>query len=470
MKKYNKIITEELKKILLYHILGVALHSIVLYLIFKIPEQIGKLLDLLIEESINKQLILEQAYWIIIYSSIIYIPRTIYRICYFTKSRKLDGYLRKEVIRHLQKVKPEYFEQEDKGAFLAYLTKELLAIRKILGNFWFYLTKICIAPLIAIILTWNKLNKELALYLIPAITIAIIAMCYYYKKLKEKVEVSRKVYIDLSNNIEQNTEGFLLIKSYNTQEQQKEKFKEINQKMYKADYEIGVQKNKIASVINLLWAFCYIMGFGIGLIGIEKEILSVGGLITFIGYLGQILGDVVTGIQGLLENLPYYKQSIDRFNYFLNLEEYTKQGKELKAIKTIEIKNLTYWYKDKEKPVLKNINMTIKKGEKIGIIGQVGSGKTTLMNIITGFYEIPKGKLYINKEDINTYNRNSIFSKYNYAVQANIILDDTIKSNIDIEKNLEEEKIQKAIEKAALKQDIKNLKDKENTWVRRKRN
>lgn len=295
-------------------------------------------------------------------------------------------------------------------------------------------------------------------------------MCYYYKKLKEKVEISRKVYIDLSRNIEQNTEGFLLIKSYNTQEQQKEKFKEINQKMYKADYEIGVQKNKIASVINLLWAFCYIMGFGIGIIGIEKEILSVGGLITFIGYLGQILGDVVTGMQGLLENLPYYKQSIDRFNYFLNLEEYTQQGKELKAIKTIEIKNLTYWYNNKEKPVLKDINMIIKKGEKIGIIGQVGSGKTTLMNIITGFYEIPKGKLYINKEDINNYNRNSIFSKYNYAVQANIILDDTIKSNIDIEKNLKEEQIQKAIEKAALKQDIKNLKDKENTWVRRKRN
>ena len=92
------------------------------------------------------------------------------------------------------------------------------------------------------------------------------------------------------------------------------------------------------------------------------------------------------------------------------------------------------------------------------------------MNIITGFYEIPKGKLYINKEDINNYNRNSIFSKYNYAVQANIILDDTIKLNIDIEKNLKEEQIQKAIEKAALKQDIKNLKDKENTWVRRKRN
>jgi len=110
--------------------------------------------------------------------------------------------------------------------------------------------------------------------------------------------------------------------------------------------------------------------------------------------------------------------------------------------------------------------MTIKKGEKIGIIGQVGSGKTTLMNILVGFYEIPNETIYINKQDINTYKKNTIFQKYNYAIQSSIILDDTIKSNIDIEKNLEKEKIKQIITKADLEADIKNMKEKEDTWVR----
>ena len=110
--------------------------------------------------------------------------------------------------------------------------------------------------------------------------------------------------------------------------------------------------------------------------------------------------------------------------------------------------------------------MTIKKGEKIGIIGQVGSGKTTLMNIIVGFYEIPNEMIYINNEDINIYKRNTLFQKYNYAIQSSIILDDTIKSNIDIEKNLEEKQINNAITKAYLEEDIKNMQEKENTWVR----
>lgn len=465
MKKYNKIITKELNRILPYHLLGVILHTIVIYMAFKIPELIGNILDMLIEENINKELILVQAYWLIFYSSVVLIPRVLYRMCYFTTSRNSDTYLRKKVIGHLQKVKPEYFEQENKGTFLAYLSKELLTFRKILGNFWFWITKMCVTPIMAVLLIWDQFNIKLALYLIPVFPIAIIAMCYYYKKLKEKVEISRKVYIDLSKNIEQNTEGFLLVKSYNRQDEQIDKFNKINKKMYQADYEIGVQKNRISNVINILWAFCYIVGFGIGIIYIGEDALSVGGLVAFIGYIGQVLANFVSGIQGLLENLPYYKQAITRFNYFLNLEEYPRQEKELKNVNLIELKHLSYWYNSEEKPVLKDINITIKKGEKIGIIGQVGSGKTTLMNIIAGFYEVSDGMVYINKEDINTYQRNSIFKKINYAIQSNIILDDTIKSNIDIEKNLAEEQIQTVIKKADLQEDINNMEEKENTWV-----
>ena len=193
-----------------------------------------------------------------------------YRTLYFTVSRKSDTYLRKKVVEHLQNVKPKYFEKENKGAFLSYLSKEILSIHKVLGNFWFWLTKMCITPIMGIVLIWNQLNKELAIYLIPAFPIAIITMYYYYKKLKEKVEISRKVYIELSKNIEQNTEGFLLVKSYNRQNEQTEKFKEINSQMYDADYQIGVSKNKISSVINLLWAYCYVAGFGIGIIYILK--------------------------------------------------------------------------------------------------------------------------------------------------------------------------------------------------------
>lgn len=465
MKKYNKVITKELNRILPYHLLGVFFHSIVIYIAFKIPNIIGHILNMLTETHIDKNQIMSQVYLLIFLCIFVFIPRTLYRILYFTESRKSDTYLRKKVVEHLQKVKPEYFEKENKGAFLAYLSKEIVSIHRIMGNFWFYITKTCIAPIMGIILIWNQLNKQLALYLIPAFPIAIIIMTQYYKKLKKQIEKSRKIYVELSKNIEQNTEGFLLVKSYNRQKEQIDKFKEINEKTYNADYKIGVIKNKISNVINILLGYCYVAGFGIGIIYMFQGKVTVGGIVAFLGYIGQITGDFVNGIQKLLERLPYFKQSMNRFNYFLNLEQVTDDGKKLESIEKIEIKNLSYWYNNAQKPSLNNINMTINKGEKIGIIGEVGSGKTTLMNILCGFYEIPEGMIYINNEDINTYQRNSIFEKYNYAIQANIMLDNTIKANIDITEDLENEKFETIIKKAELKEDIEKMEDKENTFV-----
>ena len=465
MKKYNKIITKELNRILPYHLLGIVFHTIVIYLAFKIPESIGKILDMLSQTNVDKELIMQETYWLIFYCAIVVIPRIIYRILFFTYSRKADTYLRKEVVKHLQKVKPEYFEKENKGAFLAYLSNEILSIRKILGNNWFNLDKVIITPIIAIILIWGQFNKQLALWLIPVFPIAGICMFYCYKKLKEKIEISRKTYVELSKNIEQNTDGFLLIKSYNQQEKQIEKFKNINSKMYKADYEIGVAKNNISRIINILYGVCFMIGFTVGIQYIVDGIMTVGELTAFIGYISNTLSNFVAGTQKLLERMPYMKQSLNRFNYFLNLDEYKKDGKSLEKINTIEVKHLSYWYDNTEKPALDNINMTIHNGDKIGIIGQVGSGKTTLMNIISGFYEIPEGMVLINGKDIGKYKKDELFSKYNYALQQNIILDDTIKANVDITENLNDKEFEKIIRNAELQEDIKKLEEKEDTLV-----
>ena len=87
------------------------------------------------------------------------------------------------------------------------------------------------------------------------------------------------------------------------------------------------------------------------------------------------------------------------------------------------------------------------------------------MNIISGFYEIPEGMVLINGEDIQKYRKDDLFSKYNYALQQNIVLDDTIKANIDIKENLKENDFQKIIKNAELEEDIEKLEEKEETLV-----
>lgn len=457
--KNNKIFIDELKRTFPKYLLGMIFHWIVLYILYKIPSITGRILDLLIAGNVSKEVIMKEVYSLIFYSAILIIPRILYRTMFFTVARTSDTYLRSKVIEHLQSVKPEYFDKEDKGVFLAYLSKELLAIRRFFGNAFFNISRIIISPIIALTIIGKNFNILLALTIVPIIPIGIINIYKLYKKQKEAIEKSRKVYLKLSNTIEQNTSGFNLIKLYNEQENQKAKFKNVNDEMYEADYNIGVIKNKISNVINILYASCYCIGFSVGLILINKGLLTIGSLTAYISCISIAISEIIDAIEPLINGIAYFKQASKRYNYFFNLDTYKKDGKKLINIEKIDIKDLSYSYDNNENFAIKDINMTIKKGEKIGIIGQVGSGKTTLMNIVAGFYEVPDGKIFINDIDINEYSRDSIFENIGYAMQKNIITDDTIKHNIDIKEETTEQEIEEITKKANIFEDIQTMQD-----------
>lgn len=457
--KSNKIFTDELKRTFPIYTLGVIFHVMVIYILYKIPVIIGNILDLLIQGNVNKEIVMKEVYALIFYSVIMMFPRIMYRTLYFRVARKSDTILRKKVLEHLQYVKPEYYDKEEKGVFLAYLSKELLLIRKFIGNVFFYSTRMIIAPIIGLIIIGKNFNLILAIPLIPIFILFIIQICRLYKKQKQAIEESRKAYIDLSKIIEQNTSGFSLIKLYNQQENQIEKFKKVNNKMYRADYKVGVAENRIKNARNILYALCYVVGFSFGLILINKKVLTVGDLTAYISCISVAIGEIVNSIQKILNGFAYFKQSSRRYNYFFNLENYKNFGRKLEEINKIEIKNLTYYYDDTQKPAIEDINIKIEKGQRIGIVGQVGSGKTTLMNIIAGFYEVPKGTVFINDIDINEYLRDSIFENIGYSTQKNIITDDTIKNNIDISGISKDSEILEVSKKADIYEDVQLMRD-----------
>lgn len=459
MKKNNKIFIDELKRTFPIYILGMVFHAIVIYILYKIPSIIGNILDLLITGNISKDVIMKNVYSLIFYSLIMIIPRILYRVLFFMRARVSDTYLRSKVIEHLQFVKPEYYDQEDKGAFLAYLSKELLLIRRFLGNTFFNIARLVVAPIIGFIVIGKNFNIILILAILPIFPIAMYFLYRLYKKQGEALETERKVYINLSKNIEQNTSGFNLIKLYNEQENQRKKFDEVNKQTYQSDVNVGAVIYKMDMVCNILYAACYSIGFALGLFLINRGLLTIGELTAYISCITIAVSEIVNSIEPLITGISNFKIASKRFNYFFGLDTYKKEGKKLEEINKIEIKNLSYSYGKGEKLAIDNINMTIHRGEKIGIVGKVGSGKTTLMNILAGFYEIPENKVYINGFDRNEYTRESIFKNVAYSMQKNIITDDTIKNNIDIAEKATDKEIEKISEKANILEDIKTMQD-----------
>ncbi len=463
--KNHEILIKELKRTFPIYILGMVFHAISIYILYKIPTIIGEILDLLLAGNNDKEIIMNQVVTLIQYSVLMIIPRVIYRVLYFRKARVSDTYLRKKVVEHLQFVNPEYYDQEEKGAYLAYLTKEILMVYKFFGNAFFNVTRLCIAPIIGIAMIGKNVNLGLAITVLPCLPIAIILLIKLYQKLDQQIEKARVVNVEYSNTIEQNTSGFPLIKMYNEQQHQKEKFEKINEENYKADYQIGVVKNKISNVINILYGTCYSLGFAIGVYLIQKNAITIGDLTVYISCISFALSEITRAIDPLLNGIAYFKQAKRRYNYFFNLDTYNQEGKDLEKIETIEINHLTYCYAQNKKPALEDISLKIQRGERIGIIGQVGSGKTTLMNILAGFYEVPENTVKINGTNLQEYTRESIFRKIGYATQKSIILDENIRDNIDMKQEKANEAIRNVIVKSELLEDVEKMEKKLETKI-----
>lgn len=377
----NRIWKEEIKRTTPIYIIGIVFHIITIVINLVTPLIIGTILDMLIANA-PKEEILKRTIILIVLLILHIIPRLIYRWCYFINGRSSDIVLRKSVVGHLQKVLPEYYEKEEKGTYLAYLSRELLLTARSFGNIYQYGTCVIGGTIIASIYIFSEFSVMLGAIILPVLICVTAYIIVQYKSLEKKLENYREEFIDLSKSTQRNTDGFSLIKMYNEQENEKKKFENINSKTYKANVEIGIVKNKISNGMNIAYAITYIATFAIGLFLVKNDIMTVGLLTGAIGALEFALSDVMNSIIPLLDGVGYYKQARNRYNYFYNLGTYKNSGKSLENIESIEIKNLTYSF-DNKNNVLENINMKIKKGEKIGIIGQVGSGKTVLMNIIS---------------------------------------------------------------------------------------
>lgn len=462
-KEYNPILIDEFKKTFPKYFLGILANGVQATFHFLIPAIIGQILDLLLQDTISQEIIMSKVYLLIGVSILAIFPRMLYRTLFYTVARTSDTYLRKQAIKHLQYVKPEYYEKEDKGTFLEYVSQELLSIRKFLGNFFFNVGRMFLNPIVVLAIIAIKYSFIISLVVLPILICITLYIFKLYEELKKEIEKGRIADINLFKVVEQNTSGFTLIKLYNEQENQINKFKQINQKRYEADYHIGVVKNKISNGINIMYGACYCSAFGVGLLLIKNNMLTVGALTALITCLTFVISEITSSIEPLIVGIAYFKQSTRRYNYFFALEPYKKEGKDLKEVETIRLNNLSYSY-DGINQVLEDINIKINKGENIGIIGQVGSGKTTLMNIISGFLEVDPDNIYINNIDINEYARDAIFKNINYSTQKNVILDDSISNNINITKDKDLD-IERLSELSDLYSDVMEMDEKFDTKI-----
>ena len=454
-RKHSKLIIDELKRTFPLYIMGMIFEIIALYISLLISQITGKILDMILQTNIAKEQIMQEIYILLFWSAIIILPNLIKRLFYYAVGRTSDMKLRREIYKKLQYVKEDYYETTEKGKFLAYLTKEIPMIKKFLGEFFQNITHLVMVPVLVIVISGKDLDIRLSIMLVAILSVTLIIILKLYKKKNILVEESRKQYINMSNVIEQNTSNFTLIKLYNNQEEQGKVFNKNNKIMQEKDYQVGKIDNTINNTTNIAESLSYILTVIYSVICIKNGQMTVGDLTVFIAFIDKMFGGISNRINKITSSIVYFKQSVNRMDQIMSLDIYNTKNKQIiDEIDTIKVNNLSYKYPNNNKYVLKDINFEINKTDKIGIIGLFGSGKTTLMNIISGLYEIEENKVFINGVDITKINKYSVFNNISYILQKVILLDDTIKNNITLENTYDGKQIINATNNSCILEDI----------------
>ena len=430
---------------------------------------VGRMIDLLYNAESNKSEIIKSIVQLLSISIGFLITRVLWKNLDFRINIYIDKDLKDRLFTKLLKTKVKALNEIKNGEIMSYFVSDLRKVTMITAKFISTGTRIIANFTIAIIMMSNSCNIKLTLISLIPVLITIVVIIFIRKRWMDVMKEAQKSFADLSEYVQESTDSIRTMKAFCGEDKQIEEFKDKNATLKK--YNISVSKNQ-----NLLFV-CVSLGFGLAyaitlLYGSNLVIngkVSIGNLIAFNGYLAMLEGPV-RWIPWLFGKAKKFKVSFDRLNKMFKLPEEEidnfEKSNEDKLNGDIEIKNLTYNYPGYIETVLENINIDIKKGESLGIIGVIGSGKTTLMNLLLKLYDVERGKIFIDGKDINDIPVKIIRDNICYITQDNFLFSATLKENINLSKDeYKDEDIEDSTKQAMIYDEISHMDDGINTVI-----
>ena len=329
-------------------------------------------------------------------------------------------------------------------------------------------------PLMLIISLFFAISISAKLSLVFLIIIPILGIGLYLITTKVHPIMKRvfNTYDDLNNVVEENVSGIRVVKSFVIEDKETEKFESVSNSIYK-DFSKG---EKILALNNPLMQFSiYICILAISCFGAKIIVntgmteLTTGELMTMLTYAIQILSSLMM-LSMVLVMIAISKSSAERIVEVLDEEpDITNTENAIKEVKdgSIKFDNVSFSYvKDKKKECLKNINLDIKSGETIGIIGGTGSGKSSLVNLIPRLYDVTEGKLLVGEENVEKYNLEDLRNQVSCVLQKNVLFSGTIAENIRWgNENAKDEDVKRVCKLAQADDFVMQFPDGYNTYI-----
>ncbi|MCT4541999.1 MAG: ABC transporter ATP-binding protein/permease [Vallitalea sp.] len=346
-------------------------------------------------------------------------------------SNKVLMEIRQELYEHLQKLSFNFFDNRPVGKVLARVIGDVNSLKNVLTN-----SVISLIPdfttIIIVLIIMFVLNVKLALGALTLLPFLILGMYFVEVRAHKRWQVFRKKNSNMNAYTHEDFSGIRVVQSFTAEKYTSKTFKELL-KDHRKSFINAVKLNDLFwPMVEISWGIGTAMVFILGVrMSINNEI-KIGTLIAFTSYIGMFW-------QPIMNLSNFYNQLItniagaERIFEILDTEPDIKDISQAKIMPTIEgeveFNNVSFGYEDNVK-VIEDVSFNIKKGETIALVGPTGAGKTTIVNLISRFYDINQGDIKIDGIDIKDVTIESLRSQMGIMTQDTFLFTGTIKDNI----------------------------------------
>ncbi|MFX1468828.1 MAG: ABC transporter ATP-binding protein [Promethearchaeota archaeon] len=358
----------------------------------------------------------------------------------FNRAARLEGaevssralyYLRDDISNAIYRQSFSYFDKTETGQLISRATSDIEETRQIFGM-GLILGFQSTLQISGIIIGFFAFSIDLSIILVSAIFISLLLSYYIAKKLKPIFLETRNSFGDLTTTIRENIVGAQVVRIFSTQTKEYQKFKENNNRFYKASVD-SIKYNSlympsIYIIMGILTIFSLFIG-GIRFINGTMDLDTVVTLLSYIASLGfplMMLGQIMlvyiqadaalTRVRDILDSSPEIRD-LPNASSISNLKG------------DIDFDNVSFGY-TKDHRILKNVTFKIPAGKKLAILGTTGSGKSTIINLIPRFYEVNEGTIRIDQQDIRNYLLTDLRKNIGIVSQETFLFNKTIAENI----------------------------------------
>ena len=341
-------------------------------------------------------------------------------------SNKVIMDLRVNMFTKLLRLPKSYFDKNTTGETLSKLTFDVEQISAAASTIWLEFIK---SSFTVIILTGYLFYKSflLSLSLIVLLPLVYLAVRFSTSRIRKGSARVQESMGKMTHLLDENISGNDLIKIYQAQETETNKFfsiiNTIRQQRFKVDMAGGLNTSIVNALIGLSLAFVVYFSS-------TYLVMSAGDFLAYFTAMGMLVKPAKTLIN---INKPLQQAIVAGKSVFSLIDESPESNPSKNPIHSVSgeicFDNVSFSYGN-EKSSLANINLTIKKGETIALVGSTGSGKTTMVNLLTRFYNPSSGKILIDGQDIVSYELESYRSNFSYVDQNVRLFNDTISGNI----------------------------------------